>query len=73
MQARFARHTDRLDDVVGFYRAYLGSPEALVEAVRRTRAHPVEPANPYWATHGVTLADPDGFCVVLVGRSWRAS
>ncbi|HZS32700.1 MAG TPA: VOC family protein [Methylomirabilota bacterium] len=45
---------------------YLGSPEAVDEARRRTGAAPVDPANPYWRTHGVTLADPDGFPVVLV-------
>ena len=27
MQVRFARHTDRLEDVIGFYRDGLGLPE----------------------------------------------
>jgi catechol 2,3-dioxygenase-like lactoylglutathione lyase family enzyme len=46
---------------------YLGSPEAVDEVRGRLGgAAPVEPANPYWATRGVTLADPDGFRVVLV-------
>jgi len=30
----------------------------------------VEPANPYWKKHGVTVADPDGFRVVLVPERW---
>jgi catechol 2,3-dioxygenase-like lactoylglutathione lyase family enzyme len=121
MQVRFARHTDRLMEVVGFYRdglglpeigrfenhdgydgvflavpgtdahleftsgghgdvpsphpetllvLYLGSANALKEICERVHAQPVEPANPYWKQHGVTLIDPDGFQVVLVARSW---
>ena len=49
---------------------YLGNDEAVSEACERVGADPVEPANPYWRRHGVTLADPDGFPVVLVPRSW---
>jgi hypothetical protein len=30
----------------------------------------VEAANPYWRRQGVTLADPDGFRVVLVPAAW---
>jgi catechol 2,3-dioxygenase-like lactoylglutathione lyase family enzyme len=117
MQLRVARHTERLDDVVAFYRDGLGLPEnggfrdhdgydgvfldlpgtgahleftaggghsapephpesLLVlylgdeESVRRVAARvggdPVSPANPYWAEHGLTFEDPDGFRVVLV-------
>jgi hypothetical protein len=51
---------------------YLGSPDALREACERVGAQPVEPANPYWKEHGVTLVDPDGFYVVLVPDSWVA-
>jgi len=28
-------------------------------------------ANPFWADHGVTLVDPDGFRVILVPESWQ--
>ena len=121
MQVRFARHTDRLDEVVRFYRdglglreigsfrdhdgydgvfldlpgteshlefttggehdapaphpesllvLYLGSADAVRQARERVGATPVEPANPYWAENGVTLADPDGFRVVLVPTAW---
>jgi catechol 2,3-dioxygenase-like lactoylglutathione lyase family enzyme len=121
MQLRLARHTERLDELVWFYRdglglpeigrfddhagysgvflavpgteahlefttggrhrapephpetlivLYLASEEAVGQACERAGAEPVEPANPYWAEHGVTLADPDGFRVVLVPRSW---
>ena len=121
MQLRVARHTERLDDLVAFYRDGLGLPEigrfrdhdgydgvflavpgtdahveltaggahgapaphpesllvlylgdaAVVAAtVRRLGVEPVAPANPYWAGHGVTVEDPDGFRVVLVPERW---
>jgi catechol 2,3-dioxygenase-like lactoylglutathione lyase family enzyme len=121
IQVRFARHTQRLDGVVRFYRDGLGLPEigrfknhdgydgvflelpgtgahleftsgpghgppephpetllvlylasadAVEETCRRLGAEPVEPANPYWKRHGVTLVDPDGFRVVLVAEPW---
>src|SRR5512144_590336 len=112
MELRVARHTERLDEVVEFYRdgiglieiggfhdhdgydgvflvvpgtgahleltaggghgapephpesllvLYLGDEPAVRAAVARAGADPVAPANPYWAEHGVTVADPDGF------------
>ena len=124
MQVRFARHTERLAEVVGFYRDgiglreigrfedhegydgvflavpgtdahleftsggehgipsphpetlfvfYLGSMEAVEETCGRVGAQRVEPSNPWWRTHGVTLVDPDGFHVVLVGRPWQTT
>jgi catechol 2,3-dioxygenase-like lactoylglutathione lyase family enzyme len=122
MQVRIARHTERLDEVVAFYRDALGlrelggfrdhagydgvflelpgsgahleltsggthgapapHPESLLvlyldddAAVRdvaaRLDAEPVAPANPYWAEHGLTFEDPDGFRVVLVPERWE--
>lgn len=124
MQLRIARHTNRLDEVVRFYRdglglpeigrfddhqgydgvflavpgtaahlefttggehappapnpetlvvLYLGSDEAVAEACEHVGAEPVEPANPYWRRHGVTLTDPDGFHVVLVAMPWMGT
>ena len=117
MQLRVARHTERLDEVVAFYRdgiglaevggfrghegydgvflavpgtgahleltaggthpapephpesllvLYLGDDEAVRDIAARLGADPVAPANPYWAEHGLTFEDPDGFRVVLV-------
>jgi catechol 2,3-dioxygenase-like lactoylglutathione lyase family enzyme len=117
MELRVARHTDRLDELVAFYRDgigleeiggfrdhdgydgvflavpgtgahleftsggahdtprphpetllvfYLGSQDAVDAIVQRLDAQPVEPANPFWGEHGVTVEDPDGFRVVLV-------
>src|SRR6188472_2252394 len=121
MQLRVARHTERLDELVAFYRdgvgltevggfrdhagydgvflavpgtgthleltsggghpvpashpesllvLYLGDEEA-VGAVAARLGDPVRPANPYWAEHGLTFEDPDGFRVVLVPERWE--
>jgi catechol 2,3-dioxygenase-like lactoylglutathione lyase family enzyme len=123
MQLRVARHTERLDALVRFYRdglglpelgrfedhdgysgvflevpgtgahleltsggghggpaphpesllvLYLGDEQAVRTAVARLGAEPVAPANPYWAEHGITVEDPDGFRVVLVPERWQA-
>ncbi|MEA2441955.1 MAG: hypothetical protein QOH76_3379 [Thermoleophilaceae bacterium] len=122
MQIRVARHTERLDEVVGFYRdgiglteigrfrghdgydgvflgvpgsgahleftsggeqgaplphpesllvLYLGDKQRLAAVVARLGDEPVRPTNPYWAEHGVTFEDPDGFLVALVPEGWR--
>ncbi len=121
MQLRVARHTQRLDEVVAFYRDgiglteidrfrghdgydgvflavpgtgahleltaggdhgapaphpetllvfYLGDEEAVRTVAGRLGAAPIAAANPYWARHGLTFEDPDGFRVVLVGDRW---
>lgn len=122
MEVRIARHTERLDEVVAFYRDGLGlteiggfrdhdgydgvflalpgtnahleftaggdnrgpapHPESLLvlylgdsltveQIAARLGADPVVPANPYWAEHGTTFRDPDGFRVVLVPEPWE--
>jgi catechol 2,3-dioxygenase-like lactoylglutathione lyase family enzyme len=125
MQLRVARHTERFDEVVGFYRDgiglteiggfrdhdgydgvflavpgtnahleltaggggrggptphpesllvfYLGDDEAVQAVAARLGVAPVAPANPYWAEHGLTFEDPDGFRVVLVPERWDRS
>jgi catechol 2,3-dioxygenase-like lactoylglutathione lyase family enzyme len=121
MELRVARHTERLDELVTFYRdgiglkqiggfrghdgydgvflavpgtnahleltsggdhgapdphpetllvLYLGDAHSVEAVLGRLDATPVEPANPYWAEHGVTVEDPDGFRVVLVPERW---
>ena len=123
MEVRVARHTERLDDAVAFYRdgiglpvvgefrghdgydgvflaipgtgahleltaggdhgaptphpesllvLYLGDEAAVARILARLDDPPVAPANPYWARHGVTVEDPDGFRVVLVPGRWAA-
>jgi GNAT superfamily N-acetyltransferase len=49
---------------------YVGDVRALRTIAARLRASPIVPANPYWAKHGLTFADPDGFGVVLVPEHW---
>jgi catechol 2,3-dioxygenase-like lactoylglutathione lyase family enzyme len=122
MHFRVARHTNRLDEVVVFYRdglglpeigsfrdhgdydgvflelsgtgahlefttggahgapephpesllvLYLGDEDRVRAAAERLGGHPVAPANPYWAEHGLTFEDPDGFRVVLVPERWE--
>jgi catechol 2,3-dioxygenase-like lactoylglutathione lyase family enzyme len=121
VQLRVARHTERLDELVAFYRdglglreigrfrdhagydgvflevpgtgahleltaggahgapmphpesllvLYLGEEAAVRAVAARLAVGPVAPANPYWAEHGLTFADPDGFRVVLVPERW---
>ena len=123
MQLRVARHTERLDALVRFYRdglgltelggfqdhdgyegvflvvpgtgahleltaggvhgapvphpesllvLYLGDDEAVRAVAARLATDPVAPANPYWAEHGLTFEDPDGFRVVLVPGCWES-
>jgi hypothetical protein len=50
---------------------YLGDDEAVRAVRARLGSDPVTPANPYWAEHATTFADPDGFHVVLVPQQWR--
>jgi catechol 2,3-dioxygenase-like lactoylglutathione lyase family enzyme len=121
MEVRVARHTDRLHEVVRFYRdgiglkqvggfrdhdgydgvflevpgtgahleltsgggdvapephresllvLYLRDEEAVQVVAVRLGVEPVPPANPYWAEHGLTFEDPDGFRIVLVPERW---
>jgi catechol 2,3-dioxygenase-like lactoylglutathione lyase family enzyme len=121
LQLRVARHTDRLEEVVAFYKdglgltevggfkdhdgydgvflevpgtgahleftsggahaapephpeslivLYLGDAGAVSAVAERLGIDPVPPANPYWAEHGLTFEDPDGFRVVLVSERW---
>jgi catechol 2,3-dioxygenase-like lactoylglutathione lyase family enzyme len=49
---------------------YLGDRDTVLAVAARLDVEPVAPANPYWAEHGVTVEDPDGFRVVLVPERW---
>jgi catechol 2,3-dioxygenase-like lactoylglutathione lyase family enzyme len=50
---------------------YLGDEHAVQTVAARLAVQPVSPANPYWAQHGLTFEDPDGFRVVLVPELWE--
>lgn len=51
---------------------YLGAPveEAQVERLLAAGGTRVPAHNPYWDEHGVTVADPDGYRLVLCSRVW---
>jgi ribosomal protein S18 acetylase RimI-like enzyme len=51
---------------------YLGERGAVDAIAARLGTKPVAPANPYWAEHGLTFQDPDGFRVVLVPEHWQS-
>jgi GNAT superfamily N-acetyltransferase/catechol 2,3-dioxygenase-like lactoylglutathione lyase family enzyme len=51
---------------------YLGCEAAVAAVAARLGVEAVSSANPYWAAHGQTFEDPDGFRVVLVPDSWGA-
>lgn len=65
-----AHHTPPVAHVEDLLVLYLGSRVEVDRMVARTGAAPVVSANPYWDRVGVTVADPDGFRVVLVAGSW---
>ncbi len=50
---------------------YLGDEQAVQTVAARLGSGAVSPANPYWAQHATTFADPDGFHVVLVPDRWQ--
>ena len=52
---------------------YLGDAEAVQQAAVRLGVDPIPPANRYWAEHGLTFEDPDGFRVVLMPERWEVS
>ncbi|WP_370416156.1 VOC family protein [Streptomyces fradiae] len=51
---------------------YLGEPveEAMVERLVAAGGTRVAAHNPYWDEYGVTVADPDGYRLVLCSRTW---
>jgi ribosomal protein S18 acetylase RimI-like enzyme len=52
---------------------YLGDEHVVRTIAGRIGVPPVRPANPYWAEHGLTFEDPDGFRVVLVPERWNVA
>ncbi|MEU1282866.1 VOC family protein [Kitasatospora sp. NPDC005856] len=53
---------------------YLGAPvdEALIARLEEAGGTRVKAHNPYWDEFGVTVADPDGYQLVLCSRTWDA-
>ncbi|MEV8532881.1 VOC family protein [Streptomyces sp. NPDC051211] len=61
--------TPTVDDL---FVVYLGQApdEALVERLVAAGGTRVPAHNPYWDEYGVTVADPDGYRLVLCSRTW---
>ncbi|MFF8373242.1 VOC family protein [Streptomyces lydicus] len=61
--------TPTVDDL---FVVYLGEPvdQALIDRLTAAGGTRVPAHNPYWDEHGVTLADPDGYRLVLCSRTW---
>ncbi|GGT04014.1 glyoxalase/bleomycin resistance protein/dioxygenase [Streptomyces tanashiensis] len=61
--------TPTVDDL---FVVYLGTPveEEQVERLLAAGGTRVPAHNPYWDEYGVTVADPDGYRLVLCSRSW---
>lgn len=47
---------------------YVEDTTVLADRLRALGAREVTPNNPYWAAHGVTFEDPDGYHVVIAQR-----
>ncbi|MFI9045576.1 VOC family protein [Streptomyces sp. NPDC053427] len=61
--------TPTVDDL---FVVYLGKPvdEALVDRLVAAGGNRVPAHNPYWDEYGATVADPDGYRLVLCSRTW---
>ncbi|MFC9242838.1 hypothetical protein ACFT7S_01980 [Streptomyces sp. NPDC057136] len=61
--------TPTVDDL---FVIYLGEPvdQSLIDRLQAAGGTRVQAHNPYWDTHGVTIADPDGYRLVLCSRTW---
>jgi catechol 2,3-dioxygenase-like lactoylglutathione lyase family enzyme len=61
-------HTADEDDLLVFY---ADNYEAYADLLRRAatlKIPELTPKNPYWLTNGTTLADPDGYRIVITYR-----
>lgn len=52
-----------------FYVEDAAALAARADRLRGIGAREVTPNNPYWAAHGVTFEDPDGYHVVIARRA----
>ncbi len=53
------------DNLLVLYIPDKGARDAMVDRLAAMGYPAVAPENPYWLQHGVTVADPDGWRVVL--------
>ena len=57
------------DNLLVFYIPNEQAIEQLTKHLAGMGCFPVAPENPYWAAHGTTFEDPDGWRVVLMNTS----
>lgn len=69
----FTQHTDNHpcpppsgDNLLVFYLPDAIQRDAIVQRLIAMGYGAVPPENPYWEEHGITIADPDGWHVVLM-------
>ncbi|MFD3568430.1 VOC family protein [Streptomyces sp. NPDC058671] len=67
------RPSEPVPTVDDLFVVYLGAPveEEQVERLVAAGGTRVAAHNPYWDEHGVTVADPDGYRLVLCSRTWE--
>ncbi|MFD3336449.1 VOC family protein [Streptomyces sp. NPDC058700] len=67
------RPSEPVPTVDDLFVVYLGAPveEEQVERLVAAGGTRVAAHNPYWDEHGVTVADPDGYRLVLCSRAWE--
>ena len=56
------------DDLLVFYAENKSEFESFRAKFKAKNRSEVEPKNPYWAAHGQTYMDPDGFRIVIAKR-----
>ncbi|MER7624149.1 VOC family protein [Streptomyces sp. NPDC126503] len=66
------RPVEPVPTVEDLFVVYLGAPvrEDQVERLVAAGGTRVTAHNPYWEEYGVTVADPDGYRLVLCSRTW---
>jgi len=57
------------DNLLVLYLPDLAARDAVAQQLARLGYPAVPPENPYWAERGLTIADPDGWRVVLMGTA----
>ena len=55
------------DNLLVFYFDGSEKCDSIVKRLLEMGYPEVEPENPYWSSHGITIEDPDGWRVVLMG------
>lgn len=58
------------EDLIVLYVPELGEWQERCSRMLAAGFAPVQPFNPYWARHGRTFEDPDGYRVVLQRENW---